>query len=173
MHPDAWFASPSSVEALLRRQKFRGVVWESACGDGAISKVFIKHGYPVVSSDIDYYGYPGTIELNFLTGRPRWWFDNVVTNPPFRGWAIGPWIERACAYNRECVALMYPVHVLANLSRWNVGKMRLRRVITLTSFQWRHADRRLLNHRYGICWFVWEYGFRGSPVVEFASPWET
>jgi hypothetical protein len=171
MHPDACFVPQKMAVALMERQRFRGVVWEPACGDGAISEVVNAYGLPVVSSDLCVdYGLPGAVRLNFLTQRPRWWFDNIITNPPFRGYAIGPWIERACSYSPERVALMFPVHVLSDLPRWATGRMRLRRVIQLPRFAWRHADGRHFGQRWGICWYVWEFGFTGSPVVQFALP---
>ena len=170
MHPDACFLPRNMTVALMERQQFRGLVWEPACGDGAISEVLNHYQHPVISSDIYDYGFPGTVKFNFLTQRPPWLFNNIITNPPFRGYSIGPWIERACAYNPERIALVYPVNVLSDLPRWKTGRMGLRRVIQLPSFLWRSATRHYFGQRWGICWYVWEYGFTGHPIIQFALP---
>jgi hypothetical protein len=72
---------PEATRAFLSAEQFDGDIWEPACGQGAISKVLIDHGYHVVSSDLaDYcYGKPG---VDFLeTKFPR--AKHIVTNPPY------------------------------------------------------------------------------------------
>ena len=69
-----------ATEALLRHQKFDGEIWECACGDGAISKILLQHGYKVYSSDLIDRGY-GSPNHDFLTSKLK--SDNIVTNPPF------------------------------------------------------------------------------------------
>jgi len=66
--------------ALIDNEKFEGDVWECACGDGAMSKVFEEAGSTVFSSDLYDRGY-GEIGLNFLA--PTRSADNIVTNPPY------------------------------------------------------------------------------------------
>ena len=70
----------TATEALLKKQKFEGNIWECACGDGAISKVLLKHGYKVYSSDLIDRGY-GSTGKDFLNSDLK--ADNIVTNPPF------------------------------------------------------------------------------------------
>ena len=55
---------PEATQALLDREKFIGNVYECACGDGAMSKVLIKNGYNVYSSDLIDRGY-GKTKLDF------------------------------------------------------------------------------------------------------------
>ena len=55
----------SATQALLDRQKFQGNVWECACGNGAMSKLMIKNGYDVYSSDLIDRGY-GDTGIDFL-----------------------------------------------------------------------------------------------------------
>jgi len=69
-----------ATESLLKHIKFDGEIWECACGDGAISKVLLKNGYKVYSSDLINRGY-GTPNHDFLTSTLK--SDNIVTNPPF------------------------------------------------------------------------------------------
>jgi hypothetical protein len=70
--------------ALLNRcpQFATGVVWEPACGDGAISKVIAQRGACVLSTDLYARGY-GVSGLNFLTFPTFPAVTSIVTNPPF------------------------------------------------------------------------------------------
>lgn len=73
---------PSATLAMLAVEQFEGVIWEPACGDGAISRVLEGAGYSVISTDLIARGY-GTPHRDFLlefqTTAP-----NIVTNPPFK-----------------------------------------------------------------------------------------
>lgn len=78
--PD-FFPTPAwATYALIDNEKFSGDIWESACGDGAMSKVLDKTGRQVFSSDLHNRGF-GEIGIDFLTASRR--TDNIVTNPPY------------------------------------------------------------------------------------------
>lgn len=82
-------------------------IWEPACGCGNISKVLIKHGYRVYSSDLYDRGF-GEDGIDFLqTTKVPDTCSTIITNPPYaladefvkhamnilpRGWKI------LCAY---------------------------------------------------------------------------
>ena len=66
--------------ALADNEKFIGDVWEPACGDGAMSRVFEDAGSKVFSSDLFDRGY-GEAGLDFLA--PSRSARNIITNPPY------------------------------------------------------------------------------------------
>jgi len=78
--PD-FFPTPAwATHALIDNERFRGDIWESACGDGAMSKVLEQTGNTVISSDLYDRGY-GESDHDFLeTWRCA---PNIVTNPPY------------------------------------------------------------------------------------------
>ena len=77
-----FYATPQeSTESLLRVTTFRGDIYEPCCGQGHISKVLIKNGYNVFSSDLVDRGY-GTPRIDFLMETKK--HDNIITNPPFK-----------------------------------------------------------------------------------------
>lgn len=78
--PD-FYPTPSwATQALIDSEQFSGEIWEPACGDGAMSEVFIQNGFKVISSDLYDRGY-GESGIDFtLENRLE---DNIVTNPPF------------------------------------------------------------------------------------------
>jgi hypothetical protein len=103
--PD-FFRTPAwATYALIDNEKFSGEIWESACGDGAMSRV--KTGCSISSSDLHDRGY-GDVGIDFLTAKRQ--AENIVTNPPYNSasicpdafWASGSWLKQpvvrtACA----------------------------------------------------------------------------
>ena len=78
--PDFYPTPKWATFALVDNEKFVGDIWESACGDGAMSRVLEETGRPVFSSDLHSRGY-GEGGRDFLTWEHT--VDNIVTNPPF------------------------------------------------------------------------------------------
>lgn len=79
--PD-FFPTPAwATHALIDNENFRGDIWESACGNGAMSEVLAITGRQVLSSDLYDRGY-GEHGLDFLNGHVRK-AENIVTNPPY------------------------------------------------------------------------------------------
>lgn len=78
--PD-FYPTPSwATVALMDNERFKGEIWECACGDGAMATVIDDAGYRTASSDLYDRGC-GEIGHDFLTTRRR--HDNIITNPPF------------------------------------------------------------------------------------------
>lgn len=78
--PD-FFPTPAwATYALIDNEAFKGDIWESACGNGAMSDVLAKTDQPVVSTDLYDRGY-GESGIDFLTPSMR--AQNIVTNPPY------------------------------------------------------------------------------------------
>lgn len=78
--PD-YFPTPQwATFALIDNEKFQRDIWECACGDGAMSKVFQETGHKVTSSDLYDRGF-GESGHNFLTSKRT--ATNIITNPPF------------------------------------------------------------------------------------------
>lgn len=78
--PD-FFPTPAwATYALIDNERFEGDIWESACGNGAMSEVLEQAGRPVYSSDLFDRGY-GEAGVDFL--RPKRRAANIVTNPPY------------------------------------------------------------------------------------------
>lgn len=78
--PD-FFPTPKwATYALIDNEKFSGEIWESACGDGAMSQVLENASPKVRSSDLFDRGF-GEAGVDFLTATTR--TKNIVTNPPY------------------------------------------------------------------------------------------
>lgn len=78
--PD-FFPTPAwATHALIENEDFQGDIWESACGNGAMSTVLEQTGQRIVSSDLFDRGY-GEHGIDFLATDRR--ATNIVTNPPY------------------------------------------------------------------------------------------
>lgn len=84
---DDLYETPAcATEALLRFEKLPEIVWEPACGPGAIVRVLRGAGHKVYATDLVDYGCPESeSRIDFLmeTGAPTF-IGAVVTNPPFK-----------------------------------------------------------------------------------------
>jgi hypothetical protein len=89
-HHDFYNTPADCTEAFVRWAIEKGVlkppediVWECACGEGALSEVLKAHEMTVFSSDLRHTGY-GKGGVNFLQYTSEGGlFTAVVTNPPF------------------------------------------------------------------------------------------
>lgn len=78
--PD-FFPTPAwATHALIDNERFIGDIWESACGNGAMSEVLKTTGSNVISSDLFDRGY-GEADHDFLSSWRK--APNIVTNPPY------------------------------------------------------------------------------------------
>jgi hypothetical protein len=78
--PD-FFPTPAwATFALIDNEKFSGDIWESACGNGAMSEVLEHTGQRTISSDLYDRGY-GESGIDFLESKRR--VPNIITNPPY------------------------------------------------------------------------------------------
>lgn len=89
---DFYPTPPEATEALLRWLNAEGLIdaltliWDPACGDGALIDIFDRAGYDCLSSDLNDHGY-GRTGLDFLeTTRSTlagYGDYAIITNPPF------------------------------------------------------------------------------------------
>ena len=49
---DYYATDPKAAEWLLRIEDLNKDIWECACGEGHLAKVFMEHGYNVRSTDL-------------------------------------------------------------------------------------------------------------------------
>jgi hypothetical protein len=157
---DLYETPPVAVEALLRAERLPRVVWDPACGPGAIVRVLRGHRIAVVATDLVDYGCPqGAGGFDFLKIRrapPD--CRCIVTNPPYKD---------ATAFVRRALELVPRVVMLLRLAFLESERRsdvldggRLRRVHVF-------AKRLPFMHRAGwtgpkavsaiaFAWFVWD-----------------
>lgn len=110
---DDFYPTPDAlIDPLIERYAkwLDGVVWEPACGDGAICKALQRHGLASVGTDLVDRGY-GESRRDFLMElKPPDDVDAIVTNPPFRLWR--EFAEHALGMDVGFVALLGRLQLL-------------------------------------------------------------
>jgi hypothetical protein len=111
-----FYPTPPEVTAALMR--FLALppclIWEPACGNGAMAEEMMRHGHEVLSSDIHSEGFGGC-DIDFLA--PDLLCDKlvraIITNPPF---------IYAEAFIRKAVPLAPTVAMLLKSQYWHASK---------------------------------------------------
>lgn len=112
--PD-FFPTPAwATHALIDNERFAGGIWESACGNGAMSKVLAQTGQAVTSTDLYHRGY-GDGGIDFLDAD--WSADNIVTNPPYN--AAEGFVRTGVKFARKKFALLLRLAFLEGANRAN------------------------------------------------------
>jgi hypothetical protein len=156
---DVYETPDVAVRALLRIEKLPKIIWEPACGPGAIVRELRAAGHAVIATDLIDYGCPnsaGGFDFLSLRHAPKG-CECIVTNPPFKD---------VDAFVRRALALVPTVAMLMRLAFLEGGRRsdivdggRLRRVHVF-------KHRLPMMHRHGwtgpkatsmapFAWFVW------------------
>ncbi|HKN10315.1 MAG TPA: class I SAM-dependent methyltransferase, partial [Pseudomonadota bacterium] len=163
--------------------QFDGLIWEPACGDGAIAKELARNGHSVHSTDLVDRGYgiggidflaPDVLDRAWLYGRAPTG-THIVTNPPYsyrRG--IGDkFVGQALRITRETggkVAMLLNLGSLAHpmrTSKWRNDPPAaihiMDELVCWPNGNRRQAGRYIAEHRY--CWIVWTHQPHGPTKV--------
>ena len=81
---DYYATEPKAAELLLAEEQFHHTIWECACGEGHLAKVFEKAGYDVIATDLIYRGYGDSEPLDFLKETLDDFEGDIITNPPYK-----------------------------------------------------------------------------------------
>lgn len=164
---DFYRTPPGAVRALLGVESFPDIIWEPACGDGAISEVLVSRGFSVVSSDLIDRGY-GRSGVDFLlsTGAKA---DAIITNPPFK--LAQEFIVHAISLGVDKVALLLKLSFLEGISRSKfLERSPLKRVwVFRERLSMTRAGTKQGSGMIAFAWFVWEKGYTGVPTIGWVS----
>ena len=164
---DDFYPTPSEATcSLLKAEAFGPDVWEPACGDGAISRLFEAAGHRVVSTDLVDRGY-GEPRVDFLMER-RLLAPQIVTNPPFK--MAEQFVRHSLDLGAEKVAMLLRL-------AWLEGAERKKLFDSTPLARVHVASRRINMARAGtdygggggsmiaFAWFVWERAHSGPPTL--------
>jgi hypothetical protein len=169
---DFYPTPPEGTRALLSVERFDGTIWEPACGDGAIAKVFVRAGYRVVATDLVDRGY-GESGVNFLT-EPRSRARHIVTNPPFGRGLADRFIRHALHLTRDTGGSVVMLVDLASLAHPVRTAMWIRRppaaIYIVDELVFRPGHRPdALPVQTRFAWCVWKPGHIGRPSLWWLS----
>ncbi|RYD21041.1 MAG: class I SAM-dependent methyltransferase [Spirochaetia bacterium] len=166
---------PEAMHTLFALEKFGPLIWEPACGRGAISRMLEAEGYEVRISDLVDYGTAtadGELQdvADFLVTEADGSGTDIVTNPPY-GAVLNAFVAHALRVHRpRKMALLLNVNFYGGTENDDrnlvLDQLKPSRI-------WWNARRLPMMHRDGwqgnktsssmnTGWFVWELQEDGS-----------
>lgn len=167
--PD-FFPTPAwATYALIDNEHFDGEIWESACGNGAMTRVLETAGNPVRSSDLYDRGF-GDVGIDFTTARSR--ADNIVTNPPYNS-AEG-FVRSGVALAGKKFALLLRLAFLEGANRANTifsdyPPSRVWVFSERITF-YMHGATQKGSGTTAYAWFVWDKNAPGATELKWLKP---
>ena len=170
---DFYATTPKAAELLLELEAFSPDIWECACGQGHLSKIFEAAGYNVRSTDLIDRGY-GESGIDFLSDGIQSWYGDIITNPPYK--YAQAFVEKALSIIPDGMklALFLKVQFLEGKRRKKMFLKSPPKVIYISSSRLlcaKNAEfekmRRGGGSAVAYAWFVWIKGFKGEPVIRW------
>lgn len=170
---DFYATSPLAAKLLLELESFNKHIWEPACGQGHLSKVFIEAGHIVKSTDLFDRGY-GETGIDFLQTENILWNGDIITNPPYK--CAKEFILKAISLVAQgCkVAMFLKVQFLEGKSRKAFFLQNPPKVVYVSSSRMFCAkdgefdrEAKLGGSAIAYAWYVWEKGYKGETVLRW------
>jgi hypothetical protein len=165
---DYYATDPIAGEWLLKIESLSNNIWECACGEGHLAKVFVKAGKNVRSTDLvdRHFGQGG---VDFLqTSEP--WNGDIVTNPPYK------YAEQFIKHGLELIPDGYKVCMLLKLQFLEGNNRRKMfdeippKTVWVSTSRIKHGmngDFSRANSMMAIAWYVWEKGYTGDTTLKW------
>jgi hypothetical protein len=156
-----FYPTPSwATQALLQREAFEGVVWEPACGNGAISVLL---GPQAISTDLYDRGF-GESGVDFLWTTKK--VDHIVTNPPYK--LAQEFVEHALQCADKKVAMLLKLNFLEGQRRKEFFEQTPLKKVYVFSKRVSFGKGNEKAKGGGIlayAWFVWDNQYKGNPEI--------
>lgn len=172
---DYYATDPIAARLLLDVEPFEGKIWECACGEKHLARVFEDAGYEVRSSDL--VDRCGNEVFDFLgIENCEHWEGNIVTNPPYK--YATEFIYKALSLipSGRKVAMFLKVQFMEGKERKRLFTEFPPKVIYVSSSRImcaKNAEFERMREGGGsavaYAWYVWEKGYKGDAVVKWIN----
>ena len=168
---DYYATEPKAAELLLDIMPELNNIWECACGEGHLAKVFDNVSRLNKATDLIDRGY-GTAE-DFLQCNERYHNGDIVTNPPYK--YAKEFVEKALYLVDESryVCMFLKVLFLESQSRKELFTKFPPKVIYVSSSRINCAKNgdfdTYTSSAVAYAWFVWQKGYTGESVVKWIN----
>lgn len=163
---DYYATQPIAAELLTKIETLSPNIWECACGEGHLAKVFTEKGFNVLATDLIDRGY-GQGGVDFLECTEM--FDgDIVTNPPYR--YAQEFIEKALdlVADGHKVCMFLKVQFLEGKSRRKLYDIAPPRTVWVSSSRIQCGKNGVFKgSMIAYAWFVWEKGYKGDTVLKW------
>ena len=171
---DYYATDPHSLEIYLEALERDNItlnrdLWECACGEGHLSKLLESKGYRVKSTDLIDRGY-GESGIDFINTQTKWG-GVILTNPPYK--YAKEFVEHSLELinEGEYVIMFLKIQFLEGQERRKLfNKKQLKYVYVNSKRQTCYINgdmSKKLSSASCYCWFMWEKGFKGDPVIRW------
>lgn len=163
---DYYATNPVAAEWLIKLENLNPNIWECACGEGHLAKVFEEHGYNVKATDLIDRGY-GQGGVNFLMCNDK--FDgDIVTNPPYK--YAEQFVQHALSLvdNGQKVCMFLKVTFLEGKSRKKMFAIYPPRYVYVSSSRIACGKNGVFEHSaIAYAWYIWEKGYKGDTILKW------
>lgn len=174
-HEDFYATDPIAAKLLLEVEVFNGKIWECACGEKHLAKVFEEAGYDVRSSDI--VNRCGNEVFDFLGLENQEKFEgNIITNPPYK--YATEFIYKALSLIPEGykVAMFLKVQFLEGKERKRLFTQFPPKCVYVSSSRIlcaKNAEFEKMKAGGGsavaYAWYVWEKEYKGETIIKWIN----
>lgn len=159
-----------AVRALMKAERLPEVIWEPACGPGALVNVLRAAGHTVIAQDLIDYGCPdsrGGIDFLTETAAPPG-CEAIVANPPYK--IDGKFAAKALELVPRVYLLLRLAFLEAEKRTGILEEAPLARVhVFKNRLPMMHRDGwegpRIKSSGFAFGWFVWDRDHRGTAKV--------
>lgn len=171
---DYYATDPIAAKLLLEQEEFSKNIWECACGEGHLSKIFEESGYNVRNTDI--IDRIGNEVFDFLSEDKEMFDGDIITNPPYK--YATEFVRKALERVEEGhkVAMFLKVLFLEGKSRRELFKKYPPCRIYVCSGRIdcaKNGDFKALKENGGgalaYAWFIWRKGYKGETIVKWIN----
>ena len=168
---DFYATDPLAGELLLEILPELNNIWECACGEGHLAKVFNSAGKLAKATDLIDRGY-GDVE-NFLLCSESYRNGDIVTNPPYI--YAQQFVEHAlCLVDTgRYVCMFLKVLFLEGKARKKLFSQYPPKTVYISSSRINCAKngdfKSYTSSAIAYAWFVWLKGYQGKTIVEWIN----
>jgi hypothetical protein len=173
-HREDYYATdPRAAELLLKLEEFSPKIWECACGEGHLSRVFERNGYNVRSTDLVDRGF-GDFGFDFLGIDSMFWDGDIITNPPYK--YAQEFVEKALSIipDGNKVAMFLKIQFMEGKGRKSLFLNYPPKTIYVSSSRLMCAKngefKKMVDgggSAVAYAWYVWEKGFKGNTILKW------
>lgn len=159
------YSTPQSItESLFKRERFDGIVFEPACGEGEMVKVIEKHNKCIASDirkDINGFQNVDFLKYNFP-------MENLITNPPYN--LANEFVVHGLNYFEKKMAFLLRLNFLESQRRYKLFKESPLKSVYVFSKRQTLTPKGFPTKKHGTityAWFVWEKVYSGVPQLDW------
>lgn len=163
---DYYATQPIAAEWLMRIEELDHNIWECACGQGHLAKVFMAGGHSVKSTDLIDRGF-GEGGIDFLK-QTEIFHGDIITNPPYK--YAQDFIEHALSLVEDGrkVCMFLKVQFLEGKRRRTLYETNPpKRIWVSTSRIQCGKNGDFHGSMIAYAWYVWEKGYHGDTVIKW------